>query len=172
MAHLRGSFFVVGILVVGCPLASCVDPGAGAAGQPVQRMEGDMGEVRGFVAEPLEIQIDGASVRIDAVSTVPAWWVMTRLTFTPAVTDSQWLGATVDSALDGSASQPTSLRVSAIGCSGPTRGHYTFDAAPQHIVVHVEPGATASTRHVTFTEYYDSTAGASAVTGSFEYGLQ
>ena len=73
--------------------------------------------------------------------------------------------------LEQMASDGDGLGVSAVGCSGPARGNYTFDAHPERVVIHVLPGDTPTGKVVSFAAYWDSSSQVVTGTCTFDPNL-
>ncbi len=131
----------------------------------VGTMQGSLGSVQSFGSGTVRVQGQGgATVQLDAVNTDARWWVMNRMTFTPALSDPSWavgMNQTFSNGLTSASGQ----RIWAMGCSGPSMGDYTFDGEPTTVVVHIDPGSTPGSKLLSYAAYW----GTQAVTGSFEY---
>lgn len=137
--------------------------------QPGASLTGDLGQVRGFSSDAVEVRVEGVSgntVQLDAVNDAAHWWVMARFNFSQPLSSAQWAPGTLRT-FSGNRPSTDGMSVSTIGCSGPTRGRYTYDSSPDTVTVHVQEGSTPDARLVTFAAYWN--AGGHTVTGSFEY---
>jgi hypothetical protein len=135
-------------------------------------LQGAMGNVPSFTHASPELRITGsttnATVRLDAVNTSARWWVMTNLTVT---------GGLGHAALQPGAhlvftrTSPTvgGLRVRVLGCSGPSRGNFTYDRNADTVTIDVMPGSAPDTRRMVFKATYTNGAATQQVQGSFEY---
>jgi hypothetical protein len=66
-------------------------------------------------------------LRLDALADNPGRWLMLRLNFSPALSDARWTPGTdveIGGGLPSGSGSP--LQITAIGCSGPMRDHWTF----------------------------------------------
>lgn len=161
-------------------LADCSD-GAGGAGPSGggsygsgtasdAQMSGAMGNVHQFASDAVGTRIYGGdtTVQLDAVNTEAQWWVMTRLTFSRPLSDAAWAPGMVRT-FESFTPQPDGLSVHAVGCSGPSLGHYTYDGGPDRVLVHVLPGTTPTGKVFSFAAYWDRSN--QVVTGTFAYDL-
>ena len=140
------------------PAVSPVQPGA--------TFEGSLGAVQDFSSNAVEIRFERDAVQIDAVNPSAGWWVMTHMTFSRPLSDPAWeMGRVYTFDVGRAPNGP--LSVSALSCSGPSRGHYTYDSSTFRMTMHIEPGSTPGARLVTFAQYWIEAP--HVVTGSFEY---
>ncbi|MFO0603286.1 MAG: hypothetical protein U0324_08940 [Polyangiales bacterium] len=135
-------------------------------------LQGAMGNVTSFTQQSPEMRITGsrtsATVRIDAADTTARWWVMTNLTITGGLDHASLLpGAHL--VFTRTAPSVNGLRVSALGCSGPSRPNYTYDHTADAVTVDVLPGSAPDTRRMVFKAVYTHGSVTQQVQGSFEY---
>lgn len=135
-------------------------------------LQGAMGSVTSFTHQSPELRISGSStsaaVRLDAVNTSARWWVMTNLTVTGGL-DHAALAPGAHLVFSRTSPTVNGLRVSALGCSGPTRGNYTYDRTADTVTVDVMPGSAPDTRRMVFKATYANGSEMQQVQGSFEY---
>ena len=144
-------------------------------------LRGDMGNIRGFSSNVVELRTrvpsggTSATVQLDAVNTRDQWWVMTQLSITggfnhPGLQPGAHLVFESGSSVRSTTTGTTALRVSVLGCSGPRRPNYTYDRTARRVEVDIEQGATWDTRRMRFTATFDGPSSQTqTVTGSFEY---
>ena len=142
---------------------------------------GDLGSVRGFDNTGAVIHgtdVGGSStVRIDAENTTARWWAMTQLSVVGSLSHATLVpGAHLvfnGSTRANTATGTTPLFVSALGCSGPQHGQYTFDHAATEVAIDVGEGPDATSRTFTFVATFISLGGETQhVTGSFVYSRE
>jgi hypothetical protein len=59
--------------------------------------------------------------------------------------------------------------VRVLGCSGPSRGNFTYDRNADTVTIDVMPGSAPDTRRMVFKATYTNGAATQQVQGSFEY---
>lgn len=145
------------------------------------QFQGDLGRVEHFDGgSPTITAYDygntSSSVRIDAENTSAQWWAMTSLSFSGSIHHASLVpGARF---VFNSSSRPTvdaagtALYVTALGCSGPRHGDYTFDHPASQVTVAVSAGPTADTRRMDFDAQFAGPNGEQHVTGSFVFDTQ
>jgi hypothetical protein len=136
---------IVSLIVVLSCGAACAratgpyDPSAPSAQQPLMLesgqavLRGPMGHVAATPGAEVQYQVQGIgatsqSVRIDAVDATDQWWVMVNLHL--PVTVARLAQQPVGSDVTGT--------LSALGCSGPSFGHYTFDSSAATVTATIE----------------------------------
>ncbi len=137
--------------------------------------QGTLGNIGRFSKQSPELRISGGStygtVRIDAVDTTARWWAMTNLSFNGGLSHPALVpGAHL--VFDGSRRSISGLSVSALGCSGPSRGNYTYDHEADSVVIDVLDGSRPDSRRMVFTSTYTHDSGRQVVQGSFEYDIR
>lgn len=144
-------------------------------------LRGDMGNIRGFTSNTVELRTrvpsggSSATVQLDAVNTREEWWVMTPLSITggfnhPSLQPGAHLVFESGSSVRGTVTGSPTLRVAVLGCSGPRRPNYTYDRTARRVEVDVEQGSSWDTRRMRFTATFDGPSSQTqTVTGSFEY---
>lgn len=139
-----------------------------------EMFQGTLGQIEGFASEAAELRISGsgsyATVRIDAVNTTARWWAMNNLTISGGLDHAALRpGAHLTFSRTGTATGATGLRVTALGCSGPSRGNYTYDHTAERVDVDVLPGTEEGRNRMVFTAHYAHEGAMQTVQGSFEY---
>lgn len=135
-------------------------------------LQGSMGNVASFASAEPELQIttfsSSARVRIDALNPSERWWAMTSLTIAGGL-DHPSLQPGAHLTFSGSTATADGLRVSVLGCSGPSRNNYTYDHNAQTTTVDVMPGSDPTHRRMVFTAVFVNGTQTQQVQGSFEY---
>ncbi|RLB55079.1 MAG: hypothetical protein DRJ42_07215 [Deltaproteobacteria bacterium] len=132
---------------------------------------GDLGEYEDFVAPATEVsaQAYGSSTMIE-IHGGDDYWVMTRLSFEGGIGHEDLrIGAHIEFGTEHWDAPVGALHVAALGCSGPTRGTWTYDQDATNIVIDVEEGAGPEDRILRFTATYEYEGREQVVEGSFEY---
>ncbi len=137
-----------------------------------EMFQGSLGNVTAFNAASPELRISSgttyATVRIDAVNTSQRWWAMNNLTISGGLNHSA-LRVGAHLTFTPSAPSNAGLRVSVLGCSGPSRNNYTYDRTAQSVTVDVLPGGEEGRNRMVFTAVFVNGAERQQVQGSFEY---
>jgi hypothetical protein len=136
--------------------------------------QGTLGEIGSFSSEAAELRITAsgsyATVRIDAVNAAARWWAMNNLTISGGLDHAALRpGAHLTFSRAGAAPGATGLRVTALGCSGPSRNVYTYDRNADSVDVDVMPGSEEGRNRMVFTARFDHGGATQTVQGSFEY---
>ncbi len=136
--------------------------------------QGALGEIGSFTSQAAELRITAgeryASVRIDAVNLADRWWAMNNLTISGGLDHAALQpGAHLTFSSAGAAPGAAGLRVTALGCSGPSRNVYTYDRNADSVDVDVMPGSEEGRNRMVFTAHFDHGGAMQTVQGSFEY---
>ncbi len=138
-----------------------------------ERFAGDLGTVTGFAVPGAEMRVtqsgSTASVRIDAENTSARWWAMTVLTIGGGLNHPSLQPGTQLRFQRGRSAAASGLSVSVLGCSGPRRDNFTYDANAESVEVNVEEGPTPDTRRIVFDAEFNGPRGPQQVHGSFVY---
>ena len=153
-------------------VATACAPATGAWVGQAEMFRGDLGEVRAFAGVRSLVTGsdagDASHVRLDAEDSAAGWWAMTRLTLGGTLQHRD-LRPGARLTFTGGSCPGTTLRVTALGCSGPLRDDARFDHPAEQVTVAVSAGPTASTQRMDFTASFRSPAGSQQVAGSFIY---
>lgn len=137
-----------------------------------EMLQGSLGNVASFAAAAPELRITGTSsnavVRIDALNDSERWWAMNSLTISGGLNHPS-LQPGAHLTFSGSSASANGLRVSVLGCSGPSRNNYTYDHSAQTTTVDVLPGSDATHNRMVFTAVFVNGTQTQQVQGSFEY---
>ena len=154
------------------PVTPTPAPATGAWVGQAEMFRGDLGEVRAFAGVRSLVTGsdagDASHVRLDAEDSAAGWWAMTRLTLGGTLQHRD-LRPGARLTFTGGSCPGTTLRVTALGCSGPLRDDARFDHPAEQVTVAVSAGPTASTQRMDFTASFRSPAGSQQVAGSFIY---
>ena len=114
-------------------------------------LEGDMGDVDGFVGTAYQIERSGNNITIHTGDRGGAeyGWVMVRLQIRGLnnMTDERLAPGTMHTINGGS---PEGDIRDVVGCSGPRHGNFTFDQHPPDVEVVVTEGPNDESREVEF----------------------
>ncbi len=137
-----------------------------------EMLQGSLGNIASFSAASPELRISAsatsATVRIDALNASERWWAMNNLTISGGLNHAA-LRQGAHLTFSGSSASASGLRVSVLGCSGPSRNNYTYDHSAQTVTVDVLPGSDAAHNRMVFTAVFVNGPQTQQVQGSFEY---
>lgn len=125
-------------------------PGEQVEAQASASMRGTLGSVRDFQATGLEVRTrhipQGTLVEMHAEDPAANWWVMVQFGLAVPLTDPAWApGSHMFS------NRGNTLGLNVLGCSGPVRNRFTFDANAATLELLVSRGSTPASRYVHFT---------------------
>ncbi len=137
-----------------------------------EMLQGSLGNVASFSSASPQMRITGSSasatVRIDALNSAERWWAMSSLTISGGLNHAS-LQPGAHLTFSGSSASSSGLRVSVLGCSGPSLNNYTYDRNAQTVTVDVLPGSDATHNRMVFTAVFVNGPQTQQVQGSFEY---
>lgn len=137
-----------------------------------EMLQGSLGNVASFSSATPQMHITGsrsyATVRIDALNAAERWWAMNSLTISGGLNHAS-LQPGAHLTFSNTSSSTSGLRVSVLGCSGPSLNNYTYDHSAQTVTVDVLPGSDATHNRMVFTAVFVNGPQTQQVQGSFEY---